>query len=80
MVMSDSPQCSKSDLAKIVIDQSRYILVLRQEALAAHELVSLTLDELHEKDKELDRVRDRYHALLNERRKERESLKPKAAA
>ena len=55
-------------LGSLVIDLLRLVRTLRAEYCACAELLSLTLEQLRTTNAELDRVRSRYHELLNERR------------
>ena len=64
-------------LAPLLLDAWRETRLLRAEAVAYAELLQLTLAQLHDLDRELDRVRERYHALLDDRRR-RERERPAA--
>lgn len=55
-------------LSTIVVDLLRLVRTLRAEYCAANELLVLAIEMLGEQAHELDRVRDRYHQLLNEQR------------
>jgi hypothetical protein len=55
-------------ISALLVDAIRLIRTLRAEYRACSELLSLSIEMLHERDVELDRVRQRYHALLDERR------------
>jgi len=57
--------------AAIALDLIRTVRVLRGEYRAAAELLALALDQIRALSTELDRVRARYHALLDEPRAER---------
>ena len=58
-------------MSHAVVDLLRLVRRLRGEALAYSELLSLALQTIHDLNVELDRVRERYHALLDERRRSR---------
>ena len=60
-----------ANLAPLVVDLIRLVRVLRAEYAAAAELLGLALGQVRTLSDELDRVRRRYHALLDERRAER---------
>jgi hypothetical protein len=65
------PTSDRAHLARLVVDLLRLVKTLRAEYRACSELLSLTLGMLREREIEIDRVRERYHALLDERRAER---------
>lgn len=58
-------------LAELLVDALRLIRTLRAEYRASAELLQLKLAMLRERDAELDRLRECYHRLLDERRSPR---------
>lgn len=59
-------------LAPLLVDALRIMRTLRAEYRACSELLRLALEMLAERDREIDRLRDRYHRVLDERRAERQ--------
>jgi hypothetical protein len=68
-----------ANLAALVVDLIRQVRILKAEYAAAAELLGLALDQIRDLSRELDRVRERYHALLDERRAERAVKQGRAA-
>lgn len=67
-------------LAPITVETVIQLSESRSETAAWKELLSQALTLLGERDRELKRLRENYHSLLDERRREREQSNPKAAA
>jgi hypothetical protein len=67
----DSIPETRNHLAPMLVDAWRELRKAWAEARAYSSLLSAALAMIHERDIELSRLRDRYHALLNERRHNR---------
>ena len=75
----DSLLEGRRGLGPIVVDLLRLVATLRAEYRAASELLGIALEQMADLNAELDRVRGRHRALLDERRRERPPSRRRAA-